>query len=165
MSWWWTGKPGVLQSMGSQRVGYNWVNWTDSMWDLSSLTRDQTHAPCSGSTEPQPLNHQGRPCRHILKSFIVSWHKLDSPEILNLLILKNWHNTRKTQCFSLCVIKCICFGFLVCAHQWLSLEISYFFPCCNYKLGVAGLRGHVKVQCRSICPGSFSRLEEELQEN
>ena len=30
-SWWWTGKPGVLQSMGSQRVGHNWateLNWT-----------------------------------------------------------------------------------------------------------------------------------------
>ena len=25
-SWWWTGKPGVLQSMGSQRVRYEWVN-------------------------------------------------------------------------------------------------------------------------------------------
>ena len=24
-SWWWTGKPGVLQFMGSQRVGHNWV--------------------------------------------------------------------------------------------------------------------------------------------
>ena len=24
-SWWWTGKPGVLQSMGSQRVGHDWV--------------------------------------------------------------------------------------------------------------------------------------------
>ena len=24
-SWWWTGKLGVLQSMGSQRVGYDWV--------------------------------------------------------------------------------------------------------------------------------------------
>ena len=24
-SWWWTGKPGVLQSMGSQRVGYDLV--------------------------------------------------------------------------------------------------------------------------------------------
>ena len=24
-SWWWTGKPGVLQSMGSQRVGHKWV--------------------------------------------------------------------------------------------------------------------------------------------
>ena len=24
-SWWWTGEPGVLQSMGSLRVGHNWV--------------------------------------------------------------------------------------------------------------------------------------------
>ena len=24
-SWWWTGKPGVLQSMGSQIVGHDWV--------------------------------------------------------------------------------------------------------------------------------------------
>ena len=23
--WWWTGKPGMLQSMGSQRVSHNWV--------------------------------------------------------------------------------------------------------------------------------------------
>ena len=31
-SWWWTGRPGVLQSMGSQRVGRDWVtelNWTE----------------------------------------------------------------------------------------------------------------------------------------
>ena len=31
-SWSWTGRPGVLQSMGSQRVGHNWkteLNWTD----------------------------------------------------------------------------------------------------------------------------------------
>ena len=31
-SWWWTGRPGVLQFMGSQRVGHNWVtelNWTE----------------------------------------------------------------------------------------------------------------------------------------
>ena len=24
-SWWWTGKPGVLQSMGSQRSGHDWA--------------------------------------------------------------------------------------------------------------------------------------------
>ena len=33
-SWWWTGKPGVLQSMGSQRVGQDWVtelNWTECL--------------------------------------------------------------------------------------------------------------------------------------
>ena len=32
-SWWWTGKPGVLQSMGSQRVTHNWateLRWTDA---------------------------------------------------------------------------------------------------------------------------------------
>ena len=29
-SWWWTGKLGVLQSMGSQRVGYNWVTELNS---------------------------------------------------------------------------------------------------------------------------------------
>ena len=31
-SWWWTGKPGMLQSMGSQRVEHDWVtelNWTE----------------------------------------------------------------------------------------------------------------------------------------
>ena len=30
-SWWWTGRPGVLQSMGSQRDGHDWateLNWT-----------------------------------------------------------------------------------------------------------------------------------------
>ena len=29
-SWWWTGKPGMLQSMGLQRVGHDWateLNW------------------------------------------------------------------------------------------------------------------------------------------
>ena len=33
-SWWWTGRPGVLWSMGSQRVRHDWVtklNWTELM--------------------------------------------------------------------------------------------------------------------------------------
>ena len=31
-SWWWTGRPGVLWFMGSQRVGHDWateLNWTE----------------------------------------------------------------------------------------------------------------------------------------
>ena len=31
-SWWWTGRPGMLWSMGLQRVGHDWVtelNWTE----------------------------------------------------------------------------------------------------------------------------------------
>ena len=32
-SWWWTGKPVVLQFMGSQRVGHELSNWTDWIMD------------------------------------------------------------------------------------------------------------------------------------
>ena len=34
-SWWWTGRPVVLQSMGSQRVGHDWV--TELNWCLEFL--------------------------------------------------------------------------------------------------------------------------------
>ena len=38
-SWWWTGRPGMLQSMGSQRIGHDWateLNWTGSSADKES---------------------------------------------------------------------------------------------------------------------------------
>jgi len=31
-SWWWTGRPGMLRFMGSQRVGHDWV--TELKWTL-----------------------------------------------------------------------------------------------------------------------------------
>ena len=34
-SWWWTGKPGVLQSMGSQGVGHDWA--TELNWGIHLL--------------------------------------------------------------------------------------------------------------------------------
>ena len=36
-SWWWTGRPGVLQFMGSQRVRHDWVTelMADSYWGLT----------------------------------------------------------------------------------------------------------------------------------
>ena len=35
-SWWWTGKPGVLQSMGSQRVRHDWATELDWTWHIIS---------------------------------------------------------------------------------------------------------------------------------
>ena len=38
-SWWWTGRPGMLQFTGSQRVGHDWtteLNWTESELTASS---------------------------------------------------------------------------------------------------------------------------------
>ena len=56
-SWWWTGRPGVLWFMGSQRVGQGWVtevnrtelNWiTQSMWKaLKSWGRQNKCINCS----------------------------------------------------------------------------------------------------------------------
>ena len=34
-SWWWTGRPGVLWFMGSQRVGHDWV--TELNWMISDV--------------------------------------------------------------------------------------------------------------------------------
>ena len=36
-SWWWMGKPGVLQSMKSQRVGHNWVTEPTDWWTVLLL--------------------------------------------------------------------------------------------------------------------------------
>ena len=37
-SWRWTGKPGVLQSMGSQRIGHAWV--TELNWNIGAYLQD-----------------------------------------------------------------------------------------------------------------------------
>ena len=62
-SWWWTGKPGVLQSMGSQRVGHDWAtDLTDiylaapglscCMWDpVPPPGIEPCLGPCIGSME------------------------------------------------------------------------------------------------------------------
>ena len=40
-SWQWTGRPGMLQSIGSQRVGHDWA--TELNWTLCSLTAYISH--------------------------------------------------------------------------------------------------------------------------
>ena len=40
-SWWWTGRPGMLQFMGSQRVGHDWVtelNWFWLVWGGTTVS-------------------------------------------------------------------------------------------------------------------------------
>ena len=45
-SWWWTGKPGVLQSMGLQRVGHDWAaerNWITLLYSRNEHTVNQLY--------------------------------------------------------------------------------------------------------------------------
>ena len=41
-SWWWTGKPGMLQSMGLQRVGHDWVTELNWQCDVEKCLLNQT---------------------------------------------------------------------------------------------------------------------------
>ena len=53
---WWTRRPGVLQSMGSQRVGHDWVtelNWTDEL-RAELVERRRKKQPSEGACIPKP---------------------------------------------------------------------------------------------------------------
>ena len=44
-SWWWTGMPGMLRLLGSQRVGHDWateLNWTEPSKGLAKKWRNKT---------------------------------------------------------------------------------------------------------------------------
>ena len=48
-SWWWAGRPGILQSMGLQRVGHDWateLNWTE-LRDQSMVCKRRKIIFCS----------------------------------------------------------------------------------------------------------------------
>ena len=74
-SWWWTGKPGVLQSMGSQRVGHDWATELncESMIILELKIREEGSVDCLSSVQlshsvicdslrPHGLQHARLPC-------------------------------------------------------------------------------------------------------
>ena len=65
-SWWWTGKPGVLQSTGPQMVGVTeWLNWAEWVPDppYCNLCLEITGGP--------PLPSRGRKCpdEHVCSTF------------------------------------------------------------------------------------------------
>ena len=92
-SWWQTGRPGVLQSMGSQRVGHDWateLNWTESckwhssvtfslsallMWLLWWSRRDP-----GGSELRRLLPSVSKDLRHLLQKLPRCW-MLQTPEV------------------------------------------------------------------------------------
>ena len=41
-SWWWTGRPGVLRFIGSQRVGHDWAELNWSSWGILVLLSTRT---------------------------------------------------------------------------------------------------------------------------
>ena len=65
-SWWWTWRPGMLQFMGSQRVGDDWV--TELTW-TEPLLRQRGSCPCDGASVGALACSYGREGTHK-----VSWN-------------------------------------------------------------------------------------------
>ena len=94
-SWWWTRKPGVLQSMGSQRVGHDWaieLNWT-------LLTRQRIcSCGCLSITVSTRASHWQPSCRCLLSLgfensktsatiILLSWSSLESLVFITIVLL------------------------------------------------------------------------------
>ena len=67
-SWWVTGRPGVLQSTGSQRVGDDWVielNWTENSWKRKSGIKNISIIPWgfTGDTGCKESSCQCQKCK------------------------------------------------------------------------------------------------------
>ena len=64
---WWTGKPSMLQSMGSRRVGHDWVtelNWTETMVEVMKIivtSLKRSHASTATRSVPSPAAGHHRP--------------------------------------------------------------------------------------------------------
>ena len=57
-SWWWTGGPGVLQSMGSQRVRHDWVTDLTEL-NTESVTLKINHGPLAINGKNNNLKNRG----------------------------------------------------------------------------------------------------------
>ena len=67
-SWWWTGMLGVLQSMGSQRVGQYWV--TELNWTGHSSASTYGREPCSSGLQTRFQQDCFSPFKPVKKLFL-----------------------------------------------------------------------------------------------
>ena len=80
-SWWWKGKPGMLQSLGSQRVGHDWA--TELNWILkirifsviSMLFRARVRFHLISLYGPLPITFLGFPSGSVGKELACKRHR------------------------------------------------------------------------------------------
>ena len=75
-SWWWTGRPGVLWFLGSQRVGHYWVMiWSSWLLKVStySATAAKSLQSCPTLCDPIDVSPPGSPIPGILQARTLEW--------------------------------------------------------------------------------------------
>ena len=67
-SWWWTGRPGLLQSMGSQMVGHDWATELNWLGGNGCTEQDTFHlSPIAGRNVPDLQVYQKCPSIHLTR--------------------------------------------------------------------------------------------------
>ena len=87
-SWWWTGKPGMLQSIGSQRVGHDWateLNSTEASFNFTAAV-----------TVHSDFGDQENKICHCFNFFPFYLHDLlkTSPELVTTVTFRLWGEAR-----------------------------------------------------------------------
>ena len=88
-SWWWTGRPGVLRFMGSQRVRHDWVtelNWTELNW----MTYHTLKWPWNLGADT--IQHKLSSATNMLQILDKQNHHFSS--IFTCCFLKNWNSQK-----------------------------------------------------------------------
>ena len=87
-SWWWTGRSGVLQFMGLQRVRHDWVTELNSYVKKCPKSKTQVHET---QRVPNRINPRWNTPRHILIKLTTIKHK---EQILKAARKKTKNNTQ-----------------------------------------------------------------------
>ena len=126
-SWWWTGRPGMLQFMGSQRVEHDWVtelNWTDN-----TLYNKQ-------NALPHPLCFESNPLPHTFKV----WHSKSTFLFFFYLAMMGSHGNKKITWYS----ECYCDWITAIYTMWNDESIIYALYFCYQ------IYQHSKVQQQTL---------------
>ena len=72
-SWWWTGRPGMLRFMGSQRAGHDWtneLNWTELIYDYVNYKKGQFYIFSFDLESFSYANMENFKCKYLVDSMV-----------------------------------------------------------------------------------------------
>ena len=90
-SWWWTGKPGVLQSMGSQRVRFDWATKLNLIFNISICASYLLLTNCSRDHPKPSDSKQHFLCSQVCVGASLSeWAQLISSPVASARMSWRW---------------------------------------------------------------------------
>ena len=169
-SWWWTGRPGVLQFMGLQRVGHDWV--TELNWTELRALQQTTWGQIKGTIE----THQTTSVSSVTQSCLTFCDPMDS-SITGFPVITNSQSLLKLMSIELMmssnqVVQCCPLPLLFLPSIFPSIKVfpmSQFFASGSQSTGVLAsasvLPMHIQDWFPLGLPGWISLQSKDSQES